>query len=62
MNELMDLDHNMEDIIGGDYNCTLVNEIDRYNCCSSVDVGQIDLKQKTSGAGESPQKEVFLGR
>ena len=44
MNELVNLDDDMEVIIGGDYNCTLENDIDRYKCCSSADVGQIDLK------------------
>ena len=44
MNELMNLDDDMEVIIGGDYNCTLENDIDRYNCCSSADVGLRNLK------------------
>ena len=41
---LCDNDENVETIIGGDYNCTLNNAIDRYNCTSKIDIGQIDLK------------------
>ena len=37
-------DESVEIIIGGDYNCTLNNAIDRYNCTSNIDIGQIDLK------------------
>ena len=37
-------DENVETIIGGDYNCTLNNAIDRCNCTSKIDIGQIDLK------------------
>ena len=33
-----------EIIIGGDYNCTMNNVMDRCNCTSLVDIGQIDLK------------------
>ena len=42
---LCDHDENVETIIGGDYNCTLNNAIDRYNCTSKIDIGQIDLKK-----------------
>ena len=28
----------------GDYNCTMINELDRYNCSTLRDIGQIDLK------------------
>ena len=41
---LCDNDENVETIIGGDYNCTLNNAIDRYNCTTKIDIGQIDLK------------------
>ena len=37
-------DESVEIIIGGDYNCTLNNAMDRYNCTSNIDIGQIDLK------------------
>ena len=37
-------DENTEIIIGGDYNCTMNNELDRYNCTTLRDIGQIDLK------------------
>ena len=30
-------------IIGGDFNCVINNDIDRKNCKSSADIGQIDL-------------------
>ena len=39
-----DQDKNTEIIIGGDYNCTMNNELDRYNCTTLKDIGQIDLK------------------
>ena len=39
-----DQDENTEIIIGGDYNCTMNNELDRYNCTTLRDIGQIDLK------------------
>ena len=41
---MCDNDENVETIIGGDYNCTLNNAIDRYNCTTKIDIGQIDLK------------------
>ena len=41
---LCDNDENVETMIGGDYNFTLNNAIDRYNCTSKIDIGQIDLK------------------
>ena len=34
----------IETILGGDLNCVLDNSLDRKNCNSSQDVGQIDLK------------------
>ena len=37
-------DESVEIIIGGDYNCTLNNAMDRHNCTSNIDIGQIDLK------------------
>ena len=33
-----------EYICGGDFNCVLDNKVDRLNCRSNIDVGQIDLK------------------
>ena len=33
-----------ENINGGDWNCVMDSEIDRLNCLTSQDVGQIDLK------------------
>ena len=39
-----DQDENTEIIIGGDYICTMNNELDRYNCTTLRDIGQIDLK------------------
>ena len=31
-------------LVGGDFNCTLDSELDRMNCTSKSDVGQVDLK------------------
>ena len=44
MNDFMTDNNDAETVIGGDYNCTLNNEADRYNCASTIDIGQIDLK------------------
>ena len=44
MNDFMGDNNDVETIIGGDYNCTLNNEANHYNCTSTIDIGQIDLK------------------
>ena len=31
-------------VLGGDFNCVLDNDVDRYNCRDNIDVGQIDLR------------------
>ena len=41
---LLDDDIDAEIIMGGDFNCTMQSEEDRYNCSSKNDVGQIDLR------------------
>ena len=38
------IDENKKNWIGGDYNCTIDSELDRLNCTSKSDVGQIDIK------------------
>ena len=34
----------VENLIAGDFNCTLESEADRENCTNSSDIGQIDIK------------------
>ena len=38
------IDDEKFNLVGGDYNCTINSELDRLNCTSKSDIGQVDLK------------------
>ena len=39
------LDPNTDTLIGGDFNCALNSNLDRFNCVSSGDMGKVDIQQ-----------------
>ena len=43
MQHLLNDSIEVENIVGGDYNCTMQSEKDRYNCSGKNDIGQVDL-------------------
>ena len=50
-----DRDKNNDIIVGGYYNCTMNNELDRCNCTTQRDIGQIDLMDRCRGLVPIPK-------
>ena len=44
INDSDEEDTYIETILGGDFNCVMNNVLDRKNCNSNQDVGQVDVK------------------